>query len=179
MASNFLVFSNCGRIVVVHSFWRKRERKGHFEAENGFRRVNPSTGFRNAKTPRIAPETPGEAQKRPRLRALRNGERRFHLVKMVEETAPTNKHSPTVDEFGGSRVHVISSTTCRFRSPLRTCMSPQRAARQAGEAGESASVLRRYPGHGVPARRPTLAPTESSARPRTEAARRPWPPILS
>ena len=84
--------------MVVHSFWRKRERKGYFEAENGFRRVNPSTAFRNVKTPRIAPQTPGEAQKRPRLRALQNVERRFHLVKMVEEALLRIELSPDVDE---------------------------------------------------------------------------------
>jgi hypothetical protein len=101
MASNFLVFSNCGRIVVVHSFWRKRERKGHFEAENGFRRADPSTAFGNAKTTRIAPQTPGEAQKRPRLRALRNVERQFPFGNMVEEALLRIEPSPDVDEVRG------------------------------------------------------------------------------
>jgi len=97
-ASKYLVFSNCGRIEVVHSFWRKRERKRHSGAENGLRRANPSTVFRNAKTPRIAPQTPREAQKRHRLRALRNVERQFHLVKMVEEALLRIELSPDVDE---------------------------------------------------------------------------------
>ena len=51
--------------------------------------------------PRTAPQTPGEAQKRPRLRALQNVERQFHLTTLVEGAAPTNKHSPSVDEGEG------------------------------------------------------------------------------
>jgi hypothetical protein len=31
---------------------------------------------------------------------LRSVERRFHLGTLVEETAPTNRHSPSVDEVG-------------------------------------------------------------------------------
>lgn len=90
-ASNFLVFSNCGRIADVHGFQRKRERKRHFGAKNGPERVNPYTASRNGKTPRTTPQTPEQARRCPHLRAPQNGERRFHLGTMVEETDPPSK----------------------------------------------------------------------------------------
>ena len=52
--------------------------------------------------------TPGEAQKRPRLRALRNVERRFHLTTLVEETRLIREHSFSVDEVWISGMSVVS-----------------------------------------------------------------------
>jgi len=57
----------------------------------GAKRGNPSASLRRCRTPRTAPQTPGEAQKRPRLRALRNVERRFHLTTLVEGTYLSSK----------------------------------------------------------------------------------------
>jgi len=87
-------------MAVVRCFQRKRGPEGRFVAKTGPEQANPSTAFRNAKTPRTAPQTPGKAQKRPRLRALHNVERSFHQTTLVEETRAMNKHSPSVDEVG-------------------------------------------------------------------------------
>jgi len=71
-------------MAVVRCFQRKRGPEGRFVAKTGPEQANPSTAFRNAKTPRTAPQTPGKAQKRPRLRALHNVERSFHQTTLVE-----------------------------------------------------------------------------------------------
>jgi hypothetical protein len=163
--------------VVVHSFWRKREREGRLDTENGFRRASPSTAFRNARTPRIAPETPGEAQKRPRLRALQNAERRFHLAKMVEETAPMNKHSPSVDELPSSGMSAVCSARARSRTlppsdargrPSRRSMEHSQQVIEDRARKRRTPRLRRHPSHRVSTRGLTLWPTEGSTRPCTE-----------
>jgi hypothetical protein len=76
-------------MAVVRCFQRKREPEGRFWGGNA-----AGTG----EIARRRLQTPGEAQKRPRLRAPQNAERRFHLATMVEETGAMNKHSPPPDE---------------------------------------------------------------------------------
>ena len=62
---------------------------------------NPSDDRRECRIARTGPQEPQHAIRRPRLRAPEDGEREFHLKTMVEETIPTNKHSPDVDEVRG------------------------------------------------------------------------------
>ena len=71
-------------MALVRCFQRKREPEGRFGAKTRPEQANPSAGFRKGEIARRGPQTPRETQKRPRLRALRNVERSFHLTTMVE-----------------------------------------------------------------------------------------------
>jgi len=76
-------------------------------------RATSSTSYQRGEMPRRRPQTPGEAQKRPRLRASQNGERRFHLVKMVEAVGI----EPTSD---GQSPRAATSVACVLLSPSIT-----------------------------------------------------------
>ena len=99
--------------------------------KTGFGRANSSAGRRRCRSVRTRPQTPGEAQKRPRLRASENVERRFHLTTLLEETRVTNRHSPPADEVAEFADQCVWSADGRpGRCPSSSCRS--RANRRAG-----------------------------------------------
>ena len=99
-------------ILYMWTRWPKsngiREREARKAVLCGIRRANggsSSASLRECQIARTAPQTPGEAQKRPRLRALRKVERQFHLMKMVEAVGI----EPTSD---GQSLQPTTSVSC-------------------------------------------------------------------
>jgi hypothetical protein len=80
--------------------------------------VQSFTASRYAEAVGIPPETPGQAQRRPRLTAPGNAERRFHLGSMVEETALRRQPLSALDEVASSDDRTFSLPSgCRNRAP--------------------------------------------------------------
>ena len=62
----------------------KERAEGRFGAKTRPEQADPSAGWRKGEIARRGPQTPRHARRRPLPRAPENGERRFHLEKMVE-----------------------------------------------------------------------------------------------
>jgi hypothetical protein len=93
-------------MAVVRWSQSKRESEGRFRAKTRPERTDSSAGRRKCRIARRGLQTPGETQKRPRLRALRNVERWFHLGTMVEET---RSETDTLDQRTRSGVSILGT----------------------------------------------------------------------
>jgi len=91
----------------------KERAEGRFGAKTRPEQADPSAGWRKGEIARRGPQTPRHARRRPLPRAPENGERRFHLEKMVEAVGI----EPTSD---GQSPRAATSVACVLLSPSIT-----------------------------------------------------------
>lgn len=103
----------------------KERAEGRFGAKTRPEQADPSAGWRKGEIARRGPQTPRHARRRPLPRAPENGERRFHLEKMVEETRPIHKHSFSVDQVRSSGMRTGSLALGRSRTVASVVCSTQ------------------------------------------------------
>ena len=129
----------------IQGHQRKRARKRGPGGGNGLWRAKSSTAFWNVRTPRIASETPGEARKRPRLRALRSVERRFHLATTVEGNDLESKLRKR-GRGSAFRFQEVLARQSSLTSKHASGRSPRPIARRRSGIGNCPQFARSFPG---------------------------------